>query len=211
KGSGGCRLAATARPRSRTPPARLPRRARSRRGSRSVPPARGPTGLGRPARGSLPLHDRTHLDCPAHPSCGNPCRQLNRGIDVFGLVEEVTADGLLHLHERPIGGEGLPVLDSNRRGGVGRPEPEAMGDAGGLVDRPVVGVHSLLLFLGQAPPRLGIVRRRGVALMNQQHVLHAKSSLWEWSPIRQTAQRKIDSPSKNSSPPAAPRKGRHPR
>ena len=65
-GSPASLRAASARPRSRTLPARLPRRGRSRRGSRSGWPGRGPIRRGRPARGALTLDDGPDLDRPAH-------------------------------------------------------------------------------------------------------------------------------------------------
>ena len=102
-----CRRAASARRRSRTPPERPPRRARSRRGSRSGWRGRGPTRRGRPARGSLPLHDRPHLDRAAHAGRRDARRELDRGVEVVGLEEQVAAERLLDGDERPVGRQRL--------------------------------------------------------------------------------------------------------
>ena len=67
------------------------------------------------ARGSLPLHDRPHLDRAAHAGRRDPRGQLDRGVEVVGLEEQVAADGLLELDERPVGGQRLAVLHADRR------------------------------------------------------------------------------------------------
>src|SRR5438094_785495 len=58
------------------------------------------------------------------------------------------------------------------RGRLGRTEPEPRGDAGSLVERLVVAMDGLLLVFGEARPVFGRLRRGGVALMDQQDVLH---------------------------------------
>ena len=66
-GLGACPRAASARRRPRTPPARLPRRGRNRRGSRSGSRGRGPTRRGRPAR-AAPTSSPTAAPRPRRPS-----------------------------------------------------------------------------------------------------------------------------------------------
>ena len=92
-----------------------------------------------------------------------------------------------------VGGQGLAALHAHRGGRLGIVQLEAGADARGLVDLLVGGEDRLLLLLGQARPRLRIPRRRGGALMDQQHVLHRFLLLGEWSPRRQTGSPEIDS------------------
>ncbi len=81
-GSRGRRRAASARRRSRTPPARPPRRGRSRRGSRSGSRGRGPTRRGRPARAAAhsppPAAPRPRRPS-APPGCAPRSRSPRRG------------------------------------------------------------------------------------------------------------------------------------
>ena len=141
----GCRAsrrAASARPRSRTPPARPPRRARSRRGSRSASRRRGPTRRGRPARGSLPLRDRAHLDRAAEARRRDARGELDRGVEVVGLEQQVAAERLLDRDERPVGRQRPAVLARGRwsRSRAARSCRPGL-TPGGLVDRLVVGVR----------------------------------------------------------------------
>ena len=65
----------------------------------------------------LPLHDRAHLDRAAHPRRRDPGGQLDRGVEVVGLEEQVAADRLLDLDERAVGRQRPAVLhpDGRRR------------------------------------------------------------------------------------------------
>src|SRR5918996_2983681 len=127
--------------------------------------------------GSLLLHDRAHLDGATHASRRDARGDLDRGVEVVGLEDEVAAQGLLDGDERPVGRQRLAVLNPHGGCRLGSLQPEARGDAGRLVDRLVVGVDRLLLVLRQAVPLLR-PRRRGIALLDQQQVLHRLSSLW---------------------------------
>ena len=74
-----------------------------------------------------------------------------------------------------VGGQRLAVLHPHRGCRLGGIQPEAGGDARRLVDRLVIGEHGLLLVLRKGRPRLRRPRRRGRALVDQQHVLHVPS------------------------------------
>ena len=71
-----------------------PRRGRSRRGSRSGRRGRGPTRRGRSARGWSALHERAYLHGAAHAGRRNARGELDRGVEVVGLEEEVAAERL---------------------------------------------------------------------------------------------------------------------
>src|SRR6266487_2134337 len=70
-----------------------------------------PISRGRPARGSLPLHEWAHLDRAAHARRRDPRGQFDRAVEVVGLEEEVAAERLLGGDERAIGGQRLAVLN----------------------------------------------------------------------------------------------------
>ena len=148
----------------------------------------------RKMRSSSPLGHRAHLDCAAHAGRRHARGELDRGVEVVGLVEEVAAERLLDGDERAVGRQRLAVPYAHRRRHLGRLHPDARRDSGGLVDRLVGRVNLLLLVLGQAPPGLLVVRRRGLSLVNQQQVLHRASS-FAWSVMsrsRRTANRRED-------------------
>src|SRR5205807_1416097 len=77
--------------------------------------------------------------------------------------------------ERAVGGERLSVLHTHGGGTLGGAELEAGCHSGRLSDLPVGGVDRLLLVLGEAIPILRRARRRGGALVNEQHELHRSS------------------------------------
>src|SRR6266498_5422327 len=109
---------------------------------------RGPTRRGRPARGSLVLHDRAHLHRTAHARRRNARCEVDRGVEVGGLEREPAAERLLDGDERPVGGQRLAVLHPHRGGRLGGLQLDAGGgDAGGLVDLLVGAVDCLLLVL----------------------------------------------------------------
>src|SRR5205085_1378298 len=114
------------------------------------------------------------------------------GVEVVPLEHEVSAQRLLDGDERPIRRQGLAVVHADRGGRLGRVELEAGADAGGLVDRLVVGVDRLLLVLRQALPFLRRTWRRGGALMNQHQVLHRSLLRGAWSPRRRTVEWEMD-------------------
>src|SRR5205807_6645448 len=83
--------AAIAARRWRTPPARLPRRGQSRRGSRSGWPGRGPIPRGRPVRASLPIHlGGADLDGATIACCRDAGGHLDGRVEVVGLEDEPT-------------------------------------------------------------------------------------------------------------------------
>src|SRR5256885_2068079 len=98
---------------------------------------------------ALALHDRPYLYGAPGARRGNARGQLDRGVEVVGLVEVVAAELLLGLGERAVGGQRLAVLDAH--GGRGRRGLQlvAAHHARGLRDRHVLGEDGLLLVLGQ--------------------------------------------------------------
>src|SRR5439155_25892321 len=94
------------------------------------------------------------------------------GVQGVGRLQEGGGGPLLDRDERPVGGQPPAVLHTDGRGRLGWTEPEPRGDAGSLVERLVVAIDGLLLVFGEARPVLGRLRRGGVALMDQQDVLH---------------------------------------
>src|SRR4029077_11884503 len=150
-----------------------PRRGRSppRPGSGPPPPARSPAG--RIARGlrarRSSLDDWAHLH-GAVPRPRQLARELDRGVEVVDLNQEVAAELLLRLRERTIGDELLAV-------------PRADGGGGGAVRELVAAAHHaaldelvrelvvllvdrVLLIVWDRCPRL-LVR------VDQQRILHA--------------------------------------
>src|SRR3954453_1144806 len=119
KGWSACPLAATAPQRLQTPPARLPRRGRSRRGSRSAQRGRGPTRRGRRAREWLVLHDRTDFDRTPEPGRGDLRGELDRGVEIVRLEEKEAAKRLLGVDERSIRGERAAVVHAHGGGRFG--------------------------------------------------------------------------------------------
>jgi hypothetical protein len=67
------------------------------------------SALRRSARRSLPLHQWAHLDRTAEASRWDSRGQLDRGVEVIGLKEEVAAKRLLRLDEWAVGGQRLGV------------------------------------------------------------------------------------------------------
>ena len=108
------------------------------------------------------LEDRYHSSsgrtsiAPPSRAAGNARGELDRGVEVVGLEEEVAAQRLLDGDERAVGGQRLAVLDADGRGRLGRLHPGSGGHARRLVDRLVVGVDRLLLVLREARPLLGV-------------------------------------------------------
>src|SRR2546423_352121 len=166
-GSVGCRRAASVRRRWRRPPARPPRRGRSRRGGRSGLRGRAPTRRGRPARGSLPLHHRPDLHCAAQARRGDARGDLDRPVEVVGLEQVEAAERVLRLRERAVRGQRAAVLDLDGGCRVGRLELLAADGAGLLGDGHVLAHDGVLLVLAEA-----LVLARRVAGKDQQHVLH---------------------------------------
>ena len=117
----GRRRAASARRRSRTPPARRPRRGRSRRGRRPGSRATRPhssrktcsSGSARSA-----LHERAHLDRAVRAPPGSARRPRSRRRGSSASNEVVAAERLLRLGERPVGRQRLAVADADGRRGV---------------------------------------------------------------------------------------------
>jgi hypothetical protein len=177
----GIRRAANVPRRSRSLPARSPRRGRSCRGNRSAHRAPIPTGRGRSARGSLPLHDRAQFDRSPEAGGRDPRRELDRGVEVVGLVDEVAVERFLALDERAVGRVSCP---SHPDGGgrLGWLQAVARSDARCRVDRLVRGVDVLLFVLCQRRPRLGVERCGRRPLMDHQHVLHRFVLLRMFSP-----------------------------
>ena len=66
-----------------------------------------------------------HLDGAAEARRRDPRGELDRGVEVVGLEQEVAADGFLDLDERAVGGERLAILHANggRRLGESQPIP----------------------------------------------------------------------------------------
>src|SRR4029450_8041194 len=95
------RLVASARRRSRRPPGRLPRRSRSRRGSRSTSPEHIPTAGGRSAQGWSPKpFGRAYLDRASQAGRRDLHGQFDGRAEVVGLKEVgAAADRLLDLDE----------------------------------------------------------------------------------------------------------------
>src|SRR4051794_20077706 len=116
---------------------------------------------------ALVLHERADLDGSAQACRRDPSRQLDRGVEVVGLVDVVAAELLLRLGERAVGGERAPVLDAYGRGRRGRLELVAVDHAGGVVDRHVLLVDGLLLVLGELRPGALVA-----GSLDQQDVLH---------------------------------------
>src|SRR5205807_489056 len=114
-----------------------------RRGSRSAQRGHDPTGRGRPDRGSLLLHDWPHLDPAAHAGRRDPRGQLDSGVEVVGLEEQVAAYRLLELDEWTVGGQRLAVLHPHGGRRLWGPHSDAWADAVGLVDRLVGAVDRL--------------------------------------------------------------------
>ena len=137
------------------------------------------------------LEDRHHSTigrtstAPPMRGCGDPRGELDRGVEVGCLEQQVAADRLLELGERAVGGQRPAVLHAHRGRGLGRLELEAGAHAGRLADRLVRAVDRAALVLGKAVP---LIRGgcRGGALMDQQHVLH-RLLLSRWSPMRRTS------------------------
>src|SRR5581483_11012925 len=151
------RREASARPRRRTPPGRLPRRGRSRRGSRPGWRERGSTPRGRPGRAALPLRQGPHLDRSAHPGGRDPRGDLEHGVEVVGLDQHEAADVLLRIDEGAVGEERLAALDADGGGGLDRLEPLAAEDLRGLGDRHVLVDDRLLRLRRQV--ELDVLRR----------------------------------------------------
>src|SRR5215204_5883535 len=109
------------------PPARPPRRGRTRRapGSAWRPPAptRAGTG-GRPPRPSVVLDDRANLDASAlRPGdLGGP---LDRLVQVLAVEDVEARELLLGLRERAVGDQALAVGHAHGRRGGDRLEPLA--------------------------------------------------------------------------------------
>ncbi len=159
----------------------------------------------------LVLDRRPDLDRAAEPRGGNARRELDRRVEVVGLEDEVAAERLLDGDERAVRRQGLPVLHAHGRRQLGRLHPDARRHARRLVDRLVVGGDPLLLFRRQRGPSLLVVRRRGVALVDQHHVLHLVLLL-DGSPMRRTGDAEMDTPTCRVALPrlerARPRRGR---
>src|SRR4051794_34919183 len=102
------------------PPGWLPRRGRSRRGSRSSWRAPVPTRRERFAPGWLPLHDRAHLDRASEAGGRDLRRQIDGGIQIVGLVDEVTVEGFLGFDEWSVGRDRLAILHPHGGGGLRR-------------------------------------------------------------------------------------------
>src|SRR5439155_377847 len=79
----------------------------------------GPTARGRPGGAVLPLDHRAHLDRAAVPRRRDPRRELDGGVEVIRLVDQVARHGLLELGERTVGGERPAVLHPDRGRGLG--------------------------------------------------------------------------------------------
>ena len=193
----GCRAsrrAASARPRSRTPPARLPRRGRSRRGSRSGAARTRPHSSRKTCSrvASYSLDDGRTSIAPPSRAAGIRDASSIAASRSSASKHEVAAERLLDGDERPVGRQRLAVLHAHRRRRLGRLQLEARGDAGRLVDRLVVGVDGLLLVLGEARPRLG---RRAASGRRPGGSAACTSSLPPfagWSRTRRTAHREMD-------------------
>ena len=181
-------------PRSRTPPGSPPRRGRNRRGSRSgseypapVLTKCSPTLL-TTGRWAAPRQRR-----PSGPQgSGRRPRSRHRG---HRPRRWHSRQRLLHLHERAVGRQRLPVLDPDGRRGRCVVELNPGRDAWGADQRLVAPVNGGTLVLGELCPRLWIARRGGGSLIDEQHVLHRSRSfvLGGWSCIRHTGARRIDS------------------
>src|SRR5256886_3086958 len=97
---------------------------------------------------ALALHDRPYLYGAPGARRGNARGQLDRGVEVVGLVEVVAAELLLGLGERAVGGQRLAVLDAHGGGRRRGLQLVAAHHARGLRDRHVLGEDGLLLVLG---------------------------------------------------------------
>ena len=137
-GAPGCRAArrgASARPRSRTPPGRRPRRARSRRGSRPGTRGRGPTRRRKTSSISSRLHgiSTNGRTSTAPPSRTAGIRWANSSASsrLDGVEHVVAAEHLLGVGEGAVGDQRLaagydepwspsrPAADGRLRGSAG--------------------------------------------------------------------------------------------
>ena len=117
----GRRRAASARRRSRTPPARPPRRGRSRRGSRSAQRGRVPTAS-RKTCSRIATTPRSGGPRSRRP-CGPPGSATASSIAASrssASKMQVAAERLLGLDERAVGGQRLAVLHAHGRRRLGR-------------------------------------------------------------------------------------------
>src|SRR5262249_41814481 len=179
--------AATAGLQWQTPPGRLPRRDRSRRGSRPGWRGRGPTRRERPARAALPLHQGPNLDHAPHPCGRDPSGDLERSVEVVALDKEVAAEVLLCVHERPVGEQGLSVLDADGCRRLERLQLIGADHAGRLLEGEVFANDRLLLWR-RKPLELG--GRGGGAELEQ--VLHGLLLGLGFSPLQRTYMPKGD-------------------
>src|SRR3974390_2874499 len=108
----------------RKPPARRPRRDRSRRRGGSAWPAPAPPRRERSCRSrpesSLPSvvidHDRPDFD-RAFPCAGNTRRNSDRGVEILGLDQIIAAELFARLRKWTVGGEDLAIAHAH---GCGR-------------------------------------------------------------------------------------------
>src|SRR3954469_4907539 len=106
------------------------------------------------SRIALVLHPRAALAGAAQAGGRDAGGELDRRFQVVCLEEAVAADGLLELDERPVGGQRPAVPHAHGGRAVGAAHLLARGEAGGLVERLVVGVDAALLLLRERVPRV---------------------------------------------------------
>src|SRR5262249_39776083 len=106
----------------------------------------------------------------AVPQRGGLRRELQRGVEVIPLEDEVGADRLLDPDVRSVGDEGLAVLGADRGRLVRQPDRRARRRALGGGERLVASVDLLLLVFRKRIPLVS-TGHRGVAPVDRHYVL----------------------------------------
>src|SRR5262249_13692919 len=121
---------------------------------------------------SLPVRlGRADLDRTAVPQGRGLRCELQRGVEIIALEDEVGADRLLDPDIRSVGDEGLAVLGADRGRVVRQPDRRARRRALGGGERLIASVDLLLLAFRKRIPLVS-TGHWSVAAVDQQYVLH---------------------------------------
>src|SRR5262249_9521015 len=121
---------------------------------------------------SLPVRlGRAYFDRTAVPQGGGLRRELQRGVEVIALEDEVGADRFLDPDVRSVGDEGPAVLGADRGRVVRQPDRRARRRAFGGGERLVAAVDLVLLVFRKRIPLVS-TGHWSVAPVDQQYELH---------------------------------------